>query len=364
MKTTILALSPVLPASTLSNEELKDRFGGPTMDRIAKMTGITTRRVVKPHQCPSDLALTAAERLLREMARRGFSRDLVDLLIFASIYPDYRMPPTVSVLHGKLCLSERCATWDVGQCCGAYPLVLAQAHAMISTGLASYALVLNADTQSRMCHPRDRSTVVLHGDAACATLLGPCNGEGYGFEGFYLGADGKGAKYLIVPAGMARQPSTQKTRAEYTDGAGCIRTQEHIQMDGAAVFHFAVCKVPAVIREALVRFRLTLDDIDLIILHQANQNMTDLIYKALDVPLEKQYSCIRDMGNSGGPSTAVALSQAWQEGRVHPGDRTLICSFGAGLTWGVTAIRWPMDARPSMDLDPIVPDEEVLSAAL
>ena len=189
---------------------------------------------------------------------------------------------------------------------------------MISAGLARYALVLNADTLTSLIHPID-SLVTLHGDGACATILGPCTAPGYGIEGFALGTDGT-EDTLMVPAGGFRNPHTADSAAEYTDGDGCTRTADHLRMDGPAVFHFSVYKVPAVIKDALAGLGLTLDDIDTVILHQANRTMLDLIYKSLHVPTAKRFYCLEHTGNNSGPSSAIALFQAWRQGVVKPGS--------------------------------------------
>jgi 3-oxoacyl-[acyl-carrier-protein] synthase-3 len=358
--TTIRALTAVLPAGVLDNEQIARRVGERETASAIRMSGIRERRVVKPGQHASDLALTAAERLIRHM---GFDRSLIDLLMFVSQTPDYRIPTTASVLHGKLGLVQRCATFDMNQACSAYPYSLSVAHCMISGGMARYALILNADTLTKLIHPRDRSLLVLHGDAAAATILGPC-GDGQGLESLILGTDGSGAKHLMVPAGGSRLPCGSETKIERTDEAGCVRTDENLVMDGPAVFHFSVYKVPEVIRGALGELGLTIDDVDTVILHQANKTMMDLIYKSLRVPPEKRFYCLETMGNSSGPSTPVALAEAWRQHKIRPGSRTLMCSFGAGLTWGMALVRWPLDASPVPDLDPVVSDEEMLSAAL
>lgn len=358
--TTILGIAAALPASILDNNTLATRFGSKEMAAIVKMAGIIERRVAAPGQCASDLALTAAERLLRA---KNIDRRTIDLLMFVSQTPDYRIPTTASVLHHKLNLSENCATFDINQACSAFPYALSIAHSMVRTGTASHALILNADTLTTLIHPGDRSLVALHGDGACATLVGPCE-SGYGFEGFSLGTDGSGARHLLIPAGGARRPSCEETRAEARDESGCVHDADHLIMNGPAVFHFSVYNVPEVIRGALARLNMTLDAVDHVILHQANRTMLDLIYKSLRVPREKQFFCLERMGNSSGPSTPIALSEAWRAGTIRPGSRSLICSFGAGLTWGVALVRWPENADPAVPGDVVVPDEEVLSAAL
>jgi len=358
--TTILGLAAVLPEGVVTNQEIAAKFGEREAASVLKMSGILQRRVATPAQHASDLALTAAERVLKHVA---IDRSLIDLLIFVSQTPDYRIPTTSSILHGKLGLKQSCATFDVNQACSAYPYALSIGHAMIAAGLARYALILNADTLTKLIHPKDRSLVVLHGDGAAATVLGPSE-EGTGLEAFRLGTDGAGAKHLLVPAGGSRQPTGCGTRIEQTDAAGCVRTQENLVMDGPAVFHFSVYKIPEVIEAAMKELGHTVDDIDLFLLHQANKTMMEMIYKRLRVPVDKRFFCLERMGNSSGPSTPIALAEAWRGKRVRPGSRTLLCSFGAGLTWGISVIKWPNEASPVPDLDPVVKSEEMLSAAL
>ena len=304
--------------------------------------------------------MTAAERLIRH---KGLDRSQIDLLMFVSTTPDYRSPATACVLHGKLGLRTGCAAFDVNQACSAYPYAMALAHSMISAGVCRYALVLNAEVMTKLVHPLDRGLAMLHSDGAAATIIGPCE-DGYGFEGFSLGTEGSGAKHCLVPAGGFRMPSGAETRVERTDAAGCVRTDEHLAMDGPAVFHFSLYKVPGMIKMALDELGLTIDDIDNVILHQASRTLLELIYSSLRVPPEKRFFCLETMGNSGGPSVAIALAEAWRLGRIRPGTRTLLCSFGTGLSWGVGVIRWPAEANPVPDLDPVVPDEEMLCAAL
>lgn len=353
-------MAAVVPPGVLTNEQLQERFGKKEIDSIARMSGIKERRVVSPGQCASDLALTAAERLF---ADGTFERSDINALLFVSQSPDYRIPATSAVLHAKLGLPQSCATFDLNLPCSAFPYSLSLAHSMITAGVARNVLVLNADTISTLVHPLDRSLVALHGDAACATFVGACE-DGFGFGAFELGTDGSGVQHLLVPAGGARKPSGPDTRVEMTDEAGCVRTAEHLFMDGPAVFHFCVYKVPQVIKQALEKWQLTLDEIDLFILHQANETMLSLIYRTLRVPKDKQVYCLERFGNTSGPATPLALHESWRTGRIRPGSRTLICSFGAGLTWGVVCIRWPQDARVALDLCPELDASEVMSAAV
>jgi 3-oxoacyl-[acyl-carrier-protein] synthase-3 len=360
LNSTILKMAAVAPAGVLTNQELEQRFGKKEIDSITRMSGIHERRVVSEGECASDLALTAAERLFH---CGRVDRSQIDALLFVSQSPDYRIPATSAVLHGKLGLTQHCATFDINLACSAFPYSLSLAHSLIAGGVAQRVLLLNADAITTLLHPGDRSLVALHGDAACATLVGVCE-AGYGFQHFALGTDGSGARHLLVPAGGARRPQSPATALEATDESGCVRTPDHLFMDGPAVFHFCVYKVPQIIKQALAGAELNLDEIDMMILHQANQTMLALIYKALKVPESKQFFNLDRFGNSSGPATALALYECWRQRRIQPGSRTLICSFGAGLTWGVAIIRWPQHACPALLLDPILKPNEVLSAAL
>jgi 3-oxoacyl-[acyl-carrier-protein] synthase-3 len=323
----------------LTNAELEQRFDPKSIKSIAKMSGIRERRIAAPDQTAADLAFVAAKRLLDARALKPTD---IDLLVFASQTSDYQVPATACVLHGRLELSERCAAFDINLGCSAYPYCLAVVNGMIVSGAARRALLLNADVVSKIVHPRDRGLVPLHGDGATATLLEPMNND-VGMQGFFLGTDGLGAQHIMIPAsGMRRALSADKCK-EFVDETGSVRSNAHLCMNGPAVFHFSVYKVPEVIREALVGFGLTVNDLDLVILHQANKTMLELIYRALDVPIEKRFYFMEMVGNTAGASTPMVLAEAVRQGRIKPGSRTLLASFGNGLSWGVALIRWGAD---------------------
>lgn len=342
---TIIATSYALPVNRLTQAELIQRFGEKAVNSIAKMSGIKERRVVAPGQCASDLALSAANRLIKH---HNIDRKTIDLLTFASQTPDYKIPSTSSVLHGKLKLSERCCTFDINQACSSFIHSLQVAHSMIVAGTATRALVINGDAISTLINPMDRGLVTLHGDAAAATLIEKSDINDGGFELIETGADGSLFDRLLVPAGGSRLPSSLETKIEETAEDGCTRNMEQLYMDGPSVFHFAVYKMPGVIKEAINKAGFVMDDIDMVLLHQANKMMVDLIYSSLKVPEAKRFYFLEKVGNSSGASLPTLLSHAWREGVIRPGSRTLLCGFGAGLSWGVSIIRWPDDINASV----------------
>ena len=353
MNTLITGMHYCVPRYRLTNEELASRFDERQLRSIVKMAGISERRMVAPGETASDLAYWAAKRLLDD---RKIDPKEIDLLIFASQTGDYQIPATACVMHGRLGLSEKCAAFDINLGCTSFPYSLSVAHSMLVSGVACKALILNADALTTVIHPKDRGLVPLHGDGAVATLLEPTSGKG-GFLGFLLGTEGTGYQHLIMPASGARVPRTAETKIEIKDETGIIRTQEHLYMNGPAIFHFSVYKIPEIIREVLSRFKLTVADLDLILLHQANKTMVDLIYKALDVPAEKRFYFIETVGNTSGASSPMTLAEAWRQSRLQPGSRTLLAAFGVGLSWGITVIEWPEKLPPAV-IGSIEPGEE------
>ena len=345
LRAAITAIHYCLPATRLTQAELEGRFDPKLLKSITKMSGIVERRVTAPGQTAADLAFVAAQRLLEA---RGLSPSEIDLIVFASQTGDYQIPATACVLHGRLGLAETCAAFDINLGCSAFPYGLAVVDGMIRSGKVKKALLLNADALTQVIHPRDRGLVPLHGDGAVATLLEPSPG-GDGLQGTLLGTDGKGAEHLMIPASGARKPRSLETAREIVDSSGSTRTEEHLHMNGPAVFHFTVYKVPEVIRKALVQFGVTMDDIDLVILHQANKTMLDLIYKALNVPEAKRFFYLETVGNMSGASTPMALAEAVRQGRVRPGSLTLLASFGVGFSWGVALLRWPAAGIAAVD---------------
>lgn len=346
MKTSVIRfIAHAVPANCLTYEALVERFGADKIASIVKMSGIRNRRVVAAGQTASDLSLAAARRLL---AHGQIDPATIDLLTFASQTSDYRIPATASVLQGKLGLGEECCTFDINQACASFLHNLAVAHSMVVSGTAKRALVLNGDALSTLIHPMDRGLATLHGDAGTAALVEECDSEQGGIEFFQFGTDGTKFDKLLVPAGGSRRPADAETRKDIVDESGSVRSLDHLYMDGPAIFHFCLYKITDVLKKALARRNLTPDNFDMVLIHQANKTMVDIIYRSLKVPPAKQFFYMEDLGNASGASLPSVLAQAWREGKIAPGSRTLMCSFGGGLSWGLMSIRWPADAAAAV----------------
>jgi 3-oxoacyl-[acyl-carrier-protein] synthase-3 len=345
---TIRAIAHALPATSLSYEDLVARFGEKHVASIYRMSGIRDRRVVAAGQCASDLAAAAARRLFEH---KNVDPGTIDALIFVSQTPDFRSPATACKLQADLGLPERCATFDMNQACAAFIFGMQVAHSMVVAETAHRVLLLNADAISRLVNPMDRGLVTLHGDSAVATLVEPLDAESGGVEFIEVGVSGKDYERLIVPAGGARLPIGPTTGVEETDAAGCTRNKENLFMDGPAVFHFVLYKIKAFLSEVLQRRSLTIGDFDLVLFHQANKTMVDMLYNGLNVPDDKRFYFLEHVGNSAGASVPTLLAHAWREGRVKPGSRTLVAAFGGGLSWGAISLRWPADADAAVPGD-------------
>lgn len=354
---TIKAISYALPTEVLTQSALEERFGVKAVKSITRMSGITERRIVAPGQTAADLSYAAAKRLIDHLKVDPAS---IDLLTFASQTPDYKIPATSCVLHGRLGLSENCCTFDINQACSSFMHSLRIAHGMLTAGTAKRALVLNGDALTTLINPLDRGLATLHGDGAAAALLEAS--EDGGLEFIDIGTDSSKYDRLIVPAGASRCPGSTETKVEAQDEDGCMRSPEQLFMDGPAIFHFAVYKMPDLIRNALKQRNLSIEDFDKVLFHQANKTMLELMYKAIGAGNEKKFYFLEHTGNSSGASLPTLLAEAWRQGEIKPGSRTLLCSFGGGLSWGIASIKWPLDANAAVpgDVDVLFGQEEGL----
>ena len=349
---TIRAIAHALPATVLTYEDLAARFGEKHVASIYRMSGIRDRRVVAAGQCASDLAAAAARRLFGHCQ---VDPSTIDAVIFASQTPDYRCPATACKLQGDLGLPEHCTAFDINQACASFVFALQAAHSMVVAATARRVLLLNGDAVSALAHPLDRALVPIVGDAATAALVEGCDAEAGGIEFFECGVAGKDFDKLIVPAGGARLPASAETAREETDEAGCVRSKDNMFMDGPAVFHFVLYKITDFLAQLLRRRNLSIDDFDLVLFHQAGKTMVDLLYKQLRVPAEKRFYYLEGVGNSSGASLPSLLAEAWRAGKIQGGQRTLLCSFGGGLSWGAFSVRWPADAAAAVPGDVDVP---------
>jgi 3-oxoacyl-[acyl-carrier-protein] synthase-3 len=293
---------------------------------IQERTGIQERHLVEDGETTSSMATLAARNAL-ETAH--LNPALIELIIVATVTPDYLFPATACLVQDMLG-ANRAAAFDLSAGCTGFIYGLNVAAVMVSSGNYRNALVIGAETLSSITDWSDRSTCVLFGDGAGAVVLQAGENEG-GVIASSLGSDGSGRDVLRLPAGGSRMPASEKT----------VKERLHfIHMDGREVFRFAVKVMQSATSDVLDKIGCSLDELALLIPHQANQRIIDAAARSLKLPLEKVFSNVARYGNTSAASIPIALCEAAEMGRISPGDLIVCVGFGAGLTWGASAIRW------------------------
>jgi 3-oxoacyl-[acyl-carrier-protein] synthase-3 len=330
----IVGWGKYVPQRVLTNDDLA-RLVDTSDGWIRTRTGIAERRVVGDGETTASMAVQAARQAL-EVA--GFKPSQLDLIIVATVTPDYLFPATACLVQDGLG-ATRAAAFDLSAGCSGFIYGLSVGASLIAAGAYQNVLVIGSETLSRITDWTDRSTCILFGDGAGAVLL-QANGADGGVLSTTLGADGSGGNVLYLPAGGSREPASHRTVAEGL---------HYLRMKGREVFRFAVRAMPAATRQVLEQSGLTLSDLKLVIPHQANQRIIEASARALGLPPEAVFSNLESYGNTSAASIPIALCEAVEQGLVQRDDLVVCVGFGAGLTWGAAAIRW------SAPLPPVLP---------
>lgn len=316
-----------VPSRVITNHDLEQIVD--TQDEwIRSRTGIEERRVAaSPQETSATLGITAARRAL-EMA--DIRPNKVDLIICATSSPEHIFPSTASLIQDGLGATNAGA-FDLSAACSGFVYGLSMARGHILAGDAEYVLVIGAETLSRLVDWTDRGTCILFGDGAGAVLVAASDVPG-GIMASVLGSDGSGGDLLTVPAGGSAMPTTLET----------VSSGNHfIKMDGRAVFRFATRVMADATKQVLERAGLTVEDVDLVIPHQANQRIIQSsVLKQLKIPEDKVFVNLQKYGNTSTASIPIALCEAIEAGKVKPGDDLVFVGFGAGLTWASCAVKW------------------------
>jgi 3-oxoacyl-[acyl-carrier-protein] synthase-3 len=310
-----------VPKRRVTNDHFRATFSDDDINDVIKMIGVEARHWVEGDQTTADLCRAAARRLLE---RLDWDPASVDALIFVSQTPNQRLPATSCELHADLGLSPNCQAFDVGLGCSGYTYGLWLSAALINAGCRR-VLLLAGETSSRMIDPADRGTALLFGDAGTATALEASPGAAP--MHFVLGTDGTGAQNLIVQDGGFRAITPDKRRAEGYDPG-------HLFMDGGAVFSFTLKAVPALVRETLGRANVTPDDVDALVLHQANRFMLNHIAKKVGVSPERTPINIDRYGNTSSATLPLVLTTDLADRLMKEPMRLMLAGFGVGYSWG------------------------------
>ena len=330
----IRGMSSAVPVKTVRTADY-DHLTPNERERFAESTGIRSRRIVAEEQCASDLCAFAADDI---MSRLGWDRDSVGALILITQSPDYPVPATAIVLQHRLQLSTRCIAFDVNLGCSAYPYgVLLVSSLMKTTGITR-ALLLVGDVSSKVCHPADKSSWPLFGDAGTATALEADESADPMF--FDLMNDGSGARSIKIPSGglASRHPVSPATLRPTADDDGIERAGVNLRLRGTEIFSFAISKAPQSIRTVLQSAGWSASDVDYVVLHQANRIINQSIRKKLAIPEHACLSSLEHFGNTSSASIPLTLCAA-RHSLTFP-SRIVMCGFGVGLSWGSFATRF------------------------
>lgn len=346
-KPTITGLAPVKPAVSkklpgvkvlgvgkaagskeVPNEDLAKL--GYDSEWIVQRTGIKSRFHLAEGESTSDLAIRAVDRCI---ADSGIDAKEIDLIIVATISPDFRTPSTACQIQGHL--DTQASAFDINAACSGFMYAMVTASQFVRSGCSRNALVVGAEAVTSFVNAEDRKTFPLFGDAAGAMLItadtNPDESTASGILSYQLGSDGKLGEALIVPGGGTRKPFSQ----EVLD-----RGEHFLSMDGRAVFKWAVRLIPQVVEDLLASAEMSIGDIDLFIPHQANVRIIDAAVADLGIDREKVFVNLDRFGNTSAASIPVAIAEAMEQGRIKPGDNVMMIGFGAGLSWGACLYRW------------------------
>jgi 3-oxoacyl-[acyl-carrier-protein] synthase III len=318
IRSVITGVGAYLPKKILKNSDLEKMVD--TNDAwIVERTGIKERRIAAEDELTSDLATKASEKAI---FKAGLKVTDIDLIILATTTPDNTFPATAVTVQQKLGI-KNCTAFDIQAVCTGFVYALSVADSLIKNGVYKNALVIGAETISRIIDWTDRGTCILFGDGAGAVVLSRSEDTDRGILSFSLHSDNSTKDILYTDGGVS---TNQK--------AGFLR------MAGQEVFKHAVVKLADTTKESLAKANLTAEDVNWIIPHQANQRILDSTVKRLHMPAEKLISTVEFHGNTSAASIPLALDVAVSQGKIKQGDILAICGIGGGLTWGSTIVRF------------------------
>ena len=346
----VLGTGSCVPDRVLTNHDL-EQLVDTSDDWILARTGMRERRLASPGQGTSDLAVEAATHALEQS---GLSPADLELILVATVTADNICPPAACRVQMKLG-AHRAAGFDINTACSGFMNALFTGHHLVAAGAFENAVVIGADILSSITDYEDRESCVLFGDGAGAFVIGPrCEATGQGSNSsngqpeysqpefgqsgqpgelldHVVGIDGTGADLIIVPAGGSLKPASQETVA---------RREHYLSLEGRKVFRFAVKKMAELVELMAARNNITVDDIDLMVPHQANLRIIEAGAQRLGISMDKVFVNVDRFGNTSSASVPMALDEAARTGRLERGQLVCMMAFGGGLSWGATLMRW------------------------
>ena len=327
---TIKAISACVPKNVSKNSDLGYLIPKDEIEKTINSIGIKEKRFVDEGITASDLCCKAAEKLIED---NGIDRNSIDMVLFLSQLPDYKIPATAPLLQHRLGLPTTTAALDLSLGCSGWVYALSTAMAYASTDGINRVLLLVGETFSKFVNKMDKVDAPLYGDAGTATLVEKSEDS---FETvFTLYSDGAGEDAVKIKAGGGRFKTTEESLKEHTEKDGSIISDNDVFMNGMEVFNFVMRAVPRSIRDLCAIKGLELNNVGHLILHQANKFMTDFIVKRIKYPLERVPYCLDKYGNTSSPSIPLTISSELVD---QPLSDAIVSGFGAGLSWATAHI--------------------------
>jgi len=329
----VSGMSAAVPKRVIHNYDHDIHFKKEDIKEVIDKIGVKERRFVDENTCSSDLCFAAAEDLINGL---GIDREEIDLLLFISQTPDYRMPATAILLQERLKLPTSTIAFDISLGCSAYLYGLTIAYSMISAGTVKKALILDGETRSKVYSQKDRKTAFLFGDAGVAALVEA--GDQFGESWFSLNSDGSRESLIKIPAGGYRNMSTADTLKEkVVDDYGNIRSDEQGYMNGADVFNFVIREVPRDFKRTMEQSGVDSSTIDYYVFHQANSYINGFLAKKLKLPGDRIPTTIEKYGNTSSVSIPLTIVSELKN-KLQGHKRLLLSGFGVGLSWGTAIV--------------------------
>ena len=334
MSLIIESIEYYLPENIVTNADLQKENPDWNLEKITEKSGVYQRHIAGKNETAYDLSIKACDKLFQTNDKNN-----IDGIIYCTQSPDYIMPSNSFLMHKHFGLKDEIFAYDFNHACTGYIYCLAMANAFVKAGMAREILLVNADTYSKYINPKDRSTRVLFGDGAAATIVKK-SGRKRGIIDIDLGSSGSGYNKFWIPAGGLRLPKSDSTSVEMEDDRGNIRTQNDIEMDGFGVWSFINSVVPKQVDRLLKRNNVTKADIDQYIFHQASLMTLESIMRLMKLNEEQVFINIHNIGNTVSASIPIALKNAIDQDKVNNGSTVILSGFGVGLSYGAILMKF------------------------
>lgn len=324
----ISAMAGAVPSHVIENLKYTEFFPQDQVNEVVEKVGVYERRFVDAATCSSDLCFAAAQKLFSD---NDIDRSEIDLLVFISQTQDYRMPATACTLQHRLGLSNSCVAFDINLGCSAFIYGMSVVYSMMQSSGLRKALILDGETRSKVYGPRDRRSAFIFGDGGVAALVE--RDEKFGETTLSLNSDGSRADLIMIKAGGYRHPSTPETLKErVVDEYGNMRSEEQGYMKGGDVFNFVIREIPRDLKKTLAESGKTVEELDYIVFHQANNFINSYIAKKMKLDVTKIPHTIEKFGNTSSVSVPLTIVSELR-GKMDGSKTLLLSAFGVGMTW-------------------------------